>query len=185
MEAEDSIHKQLDIENGVLLTKKKSKKKRNIYLLILKAVVMFLCFIGFFFNSFMIFKQFIGNETVTSYKIQESRELLLPSLTLCGHSGFKRIVNSFDQLTPEYYVNNTIDVNEIFIEVIDNGNNSIKAPISLDMILRGPIYDKSKTLKIKATYSAYRGRCYTIEYTKKVYDRYITYEILFIHIIIN
>ena len=168
MEAEDSMHKQLEIENGVLPTKKKSKKKKNIYLLILKTIVMFLCFIGFFFNSFIIFKQFIGKETVTSYKIQDSRELLLPSLTLCGYSGFKRIVNSYAHLTPEHYVNNTIDVNEILIEVIDNDNNSIKAPIALDMISKGPIYDKSKTWKIKATYSAYRGRCYTIEYTKKV-----------------
>ena len=168
MEVEDSMHKQLEIENGVLPTKNKSKKKKNIYLLILKTIVMFLCFIGFFFNSFIIFKQFIGKETVTSYKIQDSRELLLPSLTLCGYSGFKRIVNSYAHLTPEHYVNNTIDVNEILIEVIDNDNNSIKAPISLDMISKGPIYDKSKTWKIKATYSAYRGRCYTIEYTKKV-----------------
>ena len=57
-------------------------------------------------------------------------------------------------------------LNEILMEVIDNDNNSIKSPFS--KMSEGPIYDKSKTWKIKATYSAYRGRCYTIEYTKKV-----------------
>ena len=168
MEADETRQqKQVEIENGSIPAKKKKKNgKKNIYLLILKAFVMMTCFVGFFFNSFIIFKQFIGKETVTSYKIEDSRELYLPSITLCGYSGFKRIVNSYDHLKPDHYTNNTIDVNEILMEVIDNYNNSIKTPFS--KLSKGPIYDKSKTWKIKATYSAYRGRCYTIEYTKKV-----------------
>ena len=167
MEIVETRHKQVEIENGVVPTKRKNRNgKNNIYLLILKAIVMITCFVGFFFNSFIIFKQFIGKETVTSYKIEDTKELNLPSITLCGYSGFKRIVNSYNHLKPDQYVNNTIDVNEILMEVIDNDNNSIKSPFS--EMSEGPLYDKSKTWKIKATYSAYRGRCYTIEYTKKV-----------------
>ena len=167
MEAEDHKRNHEDIESSVVPSKKKNRNgKKNIYLVILKAIVMLLCLFGFIANSFIIFKQFIGKETVTSYKIQDSSELRLPSVTLCGYSGFKRIVKSYDDLKHDRYINNTIDVNEILMEVIDNDNNSITAPYS--MTFEGPIYDKSRNWKIKTTYSAYRGRCYTIEYRKKV-----------------
>ena len=174
MEGDEHKQNQEDVENSVVPSKKKNGNGRKIiYLLVLKAIVMILCFVGFFFNSFIIFKQFIGKETVTSYKIQDSKELHLPSITLCGYSGFKRIVHTYDDLTPDRYINNTIDVNEILMEVVDNYNNSITAPYS--MTSEGPMYDKSRSWKIKTTYSAYRGRCYTIEYRKKVQYIYKIY----------
>ena len=124
---------------------------------------MLLCLVGFFFNSFIIFKRFIGNETVTSMKIQENKELYLPSITLCGFSGFRRIINKYSDLKLENFVNNTVDLNEMLITAFDNDNNAVVAK-DIDK----PKLDKSDVWKITTTYSAYRGRCYTLEYTKKV-----------------
>ena len=143
--------------------------KKHLYLRSLKMTIMLLCLVGFFFNSFIIFKRFIGNETVTSMKIQENKELYLPSITLCGFSGFKRIVNRYSDLKLENYVNNTIDLNEMLITAFDNEQNNVDPKVGLE-----PNTNKSSIWKIITTYSAYRGRCYTIEYRKKV-SRLILY----------
>ena len=137
--------------------------KKNIYLRSLKIALIKLCFVGFFFNSFIIFKQFIGNETVTSTKIHENKELYLPSITLCGFSGFKRIVDDYSDLKLENYVKNTIELNEILITAFDNDHDSINPK---DLLVRR--VNESNVWRIITTFSAYRGRCYTIEYRKKV-----------------
>ena len=137
--------------------------KKNIYLRSLKMTLMLMCFVGFFFNSFIIFKQFIGNETVTSTKIHENKELYLPSITLCGFSGFKRIVDDYSDLKLENFVNNTIELSEILITAFDTEQNSIDPKDVLEH--NG---NKTNPWKIRTTFSAYRGRCYTIEYRKKV-----------------
>ena len=137
--------------------------KKKIYLRSLKIALIKLCFVGFFFNSFIIFKQFIGNETVTSTKVHENKELYLPSITLCGFSGFKRIVDDYSDLKLENYVKNTIELNEILITTFDNDRNSINPK---DLLVRR--VNESNVWKIITTFSAYRGRCYTIEYRKKV-----------------
>ena len=137
--------------------------RKQILLRSLKMTLMLMCFVGFFFNSFIIFKQFIGNETVTSTKIHENKELYLPSITLCGFSGFKRIVDDYSDLKLENYVNNTIELNEILITAFDNENNSIDPKDVLEHNV-----NNTNPWKILTTFSAYRGRCYTIEYRKKV-----------------
>ena len=137
--------------------------KKNIYLRSLKMTLMLMCFVGFFFNSFIIFKQFIGNETVTSTKIHENKELYLPSITLCGFSGFKRIVDDYSDLKLENFVNNTIELSEILITAFDNENNSIDPKDVLEHNV-----NQTNPWKILTTFSAYRGRCYTLEYRKKV-----------------
>ena len=147
-----------------MLTRNACDNKKQFYLTSLKMIIMLLCLVGFFFNSFIIFKRFIGNETVTSMKIQENKELYLPSITLCGFSGFKRIINQYSDLKLENFVNNTVDLNEMLITAFDNDNNAVVAK-DIDR----PKLDKSDVWKITTTYSAYRGRCYTLEYTKKVY----------------
>ena len=124
-----------------------------------------ICLVGFVFNSFMIFKQFIENETVITHKMQQNTKLYLPSITLCGFSGFKRIVIQYSGLNYKNYINNTIDINEMLIEIADNDKRTWKAEPLLDTT-----FDESGRWQISTTYSAYRGRCYTIEYTKKVYD---------------
>ena len=136
---------------------------KNIYLRSLKLTLMLVCFVGFFFNSFIIFKQFIGNETVTSTKILKNKELYLPSITLCGFSGFRRIVDDYSDLKLENYVKNTIELNEILIKAFDTEHNSIEHK---DILMHS--VNESNVLRIITTFSAYRGRCYTLEYRKKV-----------------
>ena len=146
-----------------MLTRNACDSKKQFYLTSLKMIIMLLCLVGFFFNSFIIFKRFIGNETVTSMKIQENTELYLPSITLCGFSGFRRIINKYSDLKLENFVNNTVDLDEMLITAFDNDHNAVVAK-DIDK----PKLDKSDVWKITTTYSAYRGRCYTLEYTKKV-----------------
>ena len=131
----------------------------------LKIMITLLCLIGFCFNSFIIFKQFVGNETVTSHKIEENFELYLPSITLCGPSGFKSAVEKYSDLELEKYLNNTVNLKDMLIHVYDRDNNYIEAKFVEGKILN---IDKSNIWKITTTYSAYRGRCYTIEYRKRV-----------------
>ena len=131
----------------------------------LRIMITLLCLIGFCFNSYIIFKQFVGNETVTSHKIEENFDLYLPSITLCGPSGFKTAVEKYSDLELEYYLNNTVDLKDMLINVYDRDNNYIEAKFFEGKISN---INKSKIWKITTTYSAYRGRCYTIEYRKKV-----------------
>ena len=129
----------------------------------LKFIIVVLCFIGFVYNSFYTFKQFIGNQTVTSHNIQENSELYLPSITLCGISGYKTVVDKYADLEIEKYNNNTVKLTDLLIEVGDNDNGTLIA-----RPLMNTMFDDSGRWKILTTYSAYRGRCYTIEYRKKV-----------------
>ena len=143
--------------------RKETKKKKNSFLLFLKGTVLVLCLIGFFFNSYIIFKQFIGKETVTSYKIKETSKLYLPSVTLCGQSGFKRKVDKYSDFELENYINNTVKLSEIVKEVADHSNQTYKiVPDS------HTTFDGSGKWNIVETYSAYRGRCYTMEYQEMV-----------------
>ena len=150
-------------EDVDILSRNTSNSRKRAYLTSLKITIILLCLVGFFFNSFIIFKRFIGNETLTSMKVQENKELRLPSITLCGFSGFKRIVDKYSDLKLENYVNNTIGLNEMLIEVYDNDQNVFEAKS-----INKPIFGESNVWKITTIYSAYRGRCYTIEYRKKV-----------------
>ena len=143
--------------------RKKAKKKKNAFLLSIKRKVFMLCLICFFFNSYIIFKQFIENETVTTFKMQETSKLHLPSITFCGTSGFKRSVNDFSDFELEKYFNNTIQLSEIVEKVADH--KKMLYVIDHDS---NTIFDASGNWNIVETYSAYRGRCYTFEYKEMV-----------------
>ena len=129
----------------------------------LKFVVVILCLVGFVFNSYYIFKQFIGHQTVTSFNIQENLELYLPSITLCGASGYKEQVNQYSDLRIENYVNNTIGITEILVSNTPNENHAAG-----ELPVQDTLFDELGQWRILTTYSAYRGRCYTIEYREKV-----------------
>ena len=138
-------------------------KKESLCMKTLKVTITILCLVGFCFNSFIIFKQFVGNETLTSHKIEQNLELFLPSITLCGPSGFKRAVKKYSDLELDNYLNNTVDLKDMLIIFHDEDNNYIDAKS-----VEGIIYNSSNIWKVTTTSSAYRGRCYTIEYMKKV-----------------
>ena len=129
----------------------------------IKIATVILCIFGFVCNSFIIFKQFISKETVTSNDINVYSALYLPSVTMCGLSGFKEEVNDYSDLDLDKYVNNTIHLKEMLLSLSDLDNNTL-----IVIPFRGTIFDKSARWKISTTYSAYRGRCYTIEYQKEV-----------------
>ena len=151
--------------SGSIVLKETIVEKETTCIKSLKVSITILCLIGFCFNSFMIFKQFVGSETVTSQKIQENSELYLPSITLCGPSGFKRAVAKYSDLEHENYLNNTVNLEDMLIHARDIYNNHIEAKFVKDKV-----YENSKIWKLTTTYSAYRGRCYTMEYRKKVFS---------------
>ena len=126
-----------------------------------KITTIILCTTGFVCNSFIIFKQFFLNKTVTTYDIQTNHNLLLPSITLCGHRGFKILNQEYADLDFTRYINNTIDQNEI-IDCSKDPNNYTKH------FLFESFCNRTGVQRLKTTYSGYRGRCYTFEYAEKV-----------------
>ena len=106
----------------------------------------------------MIFKQFIDKETITSYKIQETSNLYLPSITFCRQSGYKRKVENYTDFKIKNYIENTVELSEIVQEVADQSNQTFSKP-DIHSKVNG-----SGKWNIVETYSAYRGRCYTMEY---------------------
>ena len=108
-------------------------------------------------------KQFIENETVTTFQIQKPSKLHLPSITLCGTSGFKRTIKDFSDFELEKYFNNTIQLSEIVEKVADHNKTLYRIDHNNHIIS-----DASGKWNIVETYSAYRGRCYTIEYKEMV-----------------
>ena len=153
----------LEKRNGSVIANDIVPKWESLWMRTFKVTITILCLIGFCFNSFIIFKQFVGNETLTSHKIEQNLELFLPSITLCGPSGFKRAVKKYSDLELDNYLNNTVDLKDMLIIFHDEDNNYIDAKSVV-----GIIYNSSNIWKVTTTSSAYRGRCYTIEYMKKV-----------------
>ena len=128
-----------------------------------KIITVILCIFGFVCNSFLICKQYVSKETVTSNDITEYSKLLFPSITMCGLSGFHRAATELADLELDNYINNTINLNEMLYSILDKDYNKLTIePFS------GAINDTSGMWKITTTYSAYRGRCYTLEYQKEV-----------------
>ena len=146
----------------IFSTERMKRKKKNVRLKILKAITGMLCLVGFFFNSFIIFKQFIENETVTSSKLQKNSKLFLPSVTICGFNGYKQLAKSYSDFGMKNYINNTISLNEILLDKLDHEETNINDTVS--------------RWKVTTTYSAYRGRCYTIEYIKEVFHYHKFYD---------
>ena len=128
-----------------------------------KVVTVILCIFGFVCNSYIIFTQFVSNETVTSNDITDFSKLLFPSITMCGLSAFLGTVTKVSDLELDNYINNTINLNEMLYSITDQDSNVLSIEPT-----NGTISDESEMWKITTTYSAYRGRCYTLEYQKKV-----------------
>ena len=162
MDKKRTVLRKNEVKKARMLIEKKQKKRQNSCLLLIKGIFVLLCLIGFFFNSYIIFKQFIDEETITSYKIQETPKLYLPSITFCGQSGFKRKVENYSDFELENYLNNTVKLSDIVKEVADHSNDSFAKPDSHST------FDGSGKWNIVETYSAYRGRCYTMEYKELV-----------------
>ena len=55
-----------------------------------KTFTVLFCIAGFTFNSLVSFKQFFEHETVTTIDIRNEKQLPLPSITLCGNTGFNK-----------------------------------------------------------------------------------------------
>ena len=131
-----------------------------------KIVTVILCIFGFVCNSYVIFKQFVSNETVTSNDITDFSKLLFPSITMCGLSAFLGTVTKVSDLELDNYINNTINLKEMLYEIYDADFNVLSIEPT-----NGTISDESGMWKITTTYSAFRGRCYTLEYQKEVNEK--------------
>lgn len=125
---------------------------------VLKVVTFFICLGGFIANSYIIFTQFIGKNTITSQNTENNDRLLLPSFTICSLSGFKEEMDNYDDLVLENYLNKTLNLEEILYGYYDDEDfvdlDEMKADTSL--------------WKFTITYSQYKGRCHTLTYKKQV-----------------
>ena len=132
-----------------------------------KFATVILCLVGFVANSFIIFQQFSSGKTVTSTDVQKNSKLFLPSITMCGLSGFKKKVDKYADIELENYINNTLSLNEILFSVEDNDGNTLR----IESVSRPAHFSNQSNLwKVSTTYSAFKGRCHTIEYKKEVTD---------------
>ena len=127
----------------------------------IKGITGIFCVAGFCVYSIAIFYQFISGRTITSHNIDKHSKLWLPSITLCNISGFKKPIDEHADIEFDKYLNYTIELHEI-ISVIwyTNQNGEIE--------YNSPPFNNSKLFTISTTFSAFKGRCYTIEYKKKV-----------------
>ena len=139
-------------------THAKDLKRR--FLVVLKAATFFICVAGFVGNSFMIFKQFISKQTITSQDVQKNDELVLPSFTMCSLSAFKEKMNKYRDVELDNFHNKTLELDEILLWVEDMTIDELR--------------ENTTTWEITATYGPYKGRCYTIRYLPKVTDIYLT-----------
>ena len=120
---------------------------------VIKSTTFLICLAGFAGNSFMICKQFINKQTLTSEDVQNIGDLGLPSFTICGVSGFKEKITKLRDLERENYDSKTLGMDEIFLRVEKMTIDELRKDISW---------------KITTTYSPFRGRCHTIRYIPKV-----------------
>ena len=96
--------------------------------------------------------------------------MLLPSITICGTSGFKEELLNFSYVEKDKYFSNTLDLKELIYGIKEN---DVKNYTTIEELLDGQ-QDNPELWVTKVTLSAYRGRCYTIEYQKEVRNFEIT-----------
>ena len=131
-----------------------AKSMTKKFWVVLKAATFLICLAGFVGNSFMIFKQFISKQTITSQDVQINDELVLPSFTICSLSGFKEKMNKYRDLELDDFHNKTLELDEILLWVED---------LTID-----ELRENTTTWEITTTYGPYKGRCHTIRYIPKV-----------------
>ena len=132
---------------------KEKFKSPNLWIAV-KFLTRIICFGGFVGNSFVIFKQFIGGKTLTSYDVQKNTKLHLPSFTICSLSGYKEPMDDYGDIKLESFRKKTLNLSEV-ITLVDY--KKIK-----------DIYKDTKTWDLTTTYSQFKGACHTIRYKKKV-----------------
>ena len=132
----------------------KDKLKSPNLWMALKFLTRIICFGGFVVNSFVIFKQFIGGKTSTSYDIQKNTKLYLPSLTICSLSGYKESMDDYGDIELESFRKKTLNLSEV-ITLVNNKKMT-------------EIYKDTKTWDLTTTYSQFKGACHTIRYKNKV-----------------
>ena len=90
----------------VKTNKSRGKRAKKNLSRVLKLIIVVLCFIGFVYNSFYTFKQFIGNQTVTSHNIQEKSELYLlySIIPVFYHKGVKKRRIHFSAKTVLFHI---------------------------------------------------------------------------------
>ena len=132
-----------------------------------KIGVIVICLGLFACNSFVVFQQYIGRQTIISNDIEVNTRMILPSLTICGTRGFKEEFSNYSYVEKENYIANTFELNEMiaFIEDRDEKNYTMN-----DLLDGGK--DGEDLWNVKVTFSAYRGRCFTIEYKKEVRKKF-------------
>ena len=135
------------------------EQKINVWYAI-KIVTFMICLAGFVANSLMIFKQFLGKQTITSQDLQHNEELVLPSFTICSLSGYKEKITKHQDLKLNNYLNNTLELNEILLLVQTDDN-----VWTIEQLIK----DKT-SWQVTTTYSLYKGRCHTIRFLHKVLE---------------
>ena len=137
----------------------KDKLKSPNLWMVLKFLTRIICFGGFVVNSFVIFKQFIGGKTLTSYDVQKSTKLYLPSLTICSLSGYKEPMDDYGDIELERFLRKTLDLGEI-IESVDHTKIT-------------ELHKGTKKWELTITYSQYKGTCHTIRYKNRVCNMFL------------
>ena len=127
-------------------------------ILAIKVLSVIACLIACIFNSYVIFTQFIGKKTITSQDIQNNDRLFLPSITMCGLSGFKEEMDEYDDLMLENYLNKTFDLEEFLYGYYDDE----------DFVYPDTMKADTSSWQFTTTYSQYKGRCHTLTYKKEV-----------------
>ena len=129
----------------------------------IKFATIAICLGMFFWNSFAVFQQYIGRQTIISNDIEFHSKMLLPAVTLCGTRGFKEELLNYSYVEKESYISNTFDLDEMIYIIQDKDDRNFTNQDFLN------INDNVKEMwNVKVTFSAYRGRCYTFEYKKEV-----------------
>ena len=134
----------------------------------LKMASIVLCILGFVGNSYLTFQQYIGEQTLIIHDNEPNSKLLIPSFTLCGHEGFRKENSDVSDLEINNYISNTFSLNEIVYCIRDEYKSNFKVSNCTGEPLFKIDPEKPNKWKLTTTYSAWRGRCYTIEYLQKV-----------------
>ena len=142
-----------------LSTNKHRRVKQNISYLkmckvsnVLKLITFIACAIGFLEISWHLLMDFSSGSTIVSsnyIKMNPDETLLSPTILICNQTGFK---SSEINTNLEDYLNNTIDADDLFIDMGFVNQNYMPLIIH----------------KIRSIYTPYKGRCFVFEPSIKV-----------------
>ena len=118
--------------------------------ILLKLVTTVVCLVGFIFNSYAIFDQFVGGKTLLSSDIQPSAndKLTFPAIVICNSVAFKTRKLSSNLSD---YIDNTLKLKEFFADwhlMSVTSDGTIEA-VDIDQ-------------EFKPIYTAYYGTCYCL-----------------------